>query len=126
VGQRMLEVVDLLFTIGPLVMIDDGVGGDAEEPGGERSAAPFIGGEVGESFVEGFRGEVFGGGAVVHATDDEEVDAIEMQLVENIEFRRVGLRCFDEQALVGAWRRGFLCRTSGGHHDPAYSNCREA
>ena len=92
----MLKVVDLLFPIGALVVIDDGVGGDAEEPSGKGSAAPFVARQVGERFVKYLGGEVFGRGAVVDAADEEEVDTIEMKFIERVEFRRVALSGFDQ------------------------------
>jgi hypothetical protein len=61
----------------------------------------------------------------VYATDNEKIDAIKMEFVQSIEFRRVALRGFDKKTLVAAWRRGFLCRTSDDHHGSAYSNCLE-
>ena len=90
----MLKVVDLLFPIGALVVIDDGVGGDAEEPSGKGSAAPFVVGKISEGFVKDFGGEVFGRGAVADAADEEEVDTIEMKFIERVEFRRVALSGF--------------------------------
>jgi len=120
----MFEIIDLLFSIGALAVVNDGIGGYAKEPGGEGRAAPFVAGKIGKGFVEDFGSKVLGGGTLVDATEDEEVDAIEMKLVEHVEFRRVRLRGFNEQALVGALRRGFLCRTSDGHHGLGYSNCR--
>jgi hypothetical protein len=48
-----------------------------------------------------------------------------MKLVEGFEFRWVALCGFNEQTLVGAWRRRLLCRTSESYHGSGYSNCRE-
>jgi hypothetical protein len=110
---------------GALVQIGEGVGGYAEEPRCERSAAPFVVGEIGESFVKDFRGEVLGGGAVANAADEKIVDTLEMKLVEGFEFCGVALCGFYKQTLVGAWRRRLLCRTSDSYHGSAYSNWRE-
>jgi hypothetical protein len=38
----------------PLVLIGERVGSDTEKPGSERSAAPFVLGKIGESFVKHF------------------------------------------------------------------------
>ena len=100
-GQRMLKLIGLLFAIGALEMVDDRVRGNTEKPGRERSPAPLVVGKIGEGFVEHFRGKVFGDGTVVDAADNEEIDAIEMKLVEDIKFREVGLSRLDQQALVG-------------------------
>jgi len=43
-----------LLARGPLVMISERVGGDADEPGSEGSAAPFIRGKICEGFVKDF------------------------------------------------------------------------
>jgi len=39
---------------GPLVLIGEGVGGNAEEPRGEGCATPFVVGKIGEGFVKDF------------------------------------------------------------------------
>jgi hypothetical protein len=108
-----------------LVLIGEGVGGYAEKPRCERSAAPFVVGEIGERFVKDFRGEVFGGGTVADAADEKIVNTLEMELVEGFEFCGVALCGFDKQTLVGAWRRRLLCRTSDSYHGSGYSNWRE-
>jgi hypothetical protein len=72
--------------------------------------------KIGEGFMEHFGGKVFGDRTVVDATDNEEIDAIEMKLVENIKFREIGLSRLDQQALVGGLWRWLLCRMSGGDH----------
>ena len=84
-------VIALLFAIGALELVGDSVGGDAEEPRGEGRAAPFVRREIRESFVKDFGRKILGGGAVVDAADDEKIDPLEMELVESVEFRRVGL-----------------------------------
>jgi hypothetical protein len=93
-----------LLTRGAFVLIGKGVGGYAEEPGCEGSAAPFVTWEIGECFVKDLRGEVFSCGAVANAADQKIVDAFEMKLVERFEFRRVPLSGFDEQTLVRGLR----------------------
>jgi hypothetical protein len=120
----MLKLIGLLFAIGALEMIDDRVRGNTEEPGRERSPAPFVVGKTGKGFVENFGGKVFGGGTIMDATENEEIDAIEMKLVENIKFRQVSLSRLDQQALVGAFWRWFLCRTSGSDHSSKDGNWR--
>jgi hypothetical protein len=55
-GQWMLKFIGLLFAIRAFVVINDGVGGDTIEPGGEGGAAPFIAVKIGERFVKHFRG----------------------------------------------------------------------
>jgi hypothetical protein len=124
-GQPMLQLIGLWFATGAFEMVDDCVRGNTEKPGGERSPAPLVAGKIGEGFVEHFGGEVFGDATVVDATDDEEIDAIEMKLVENIKFREVGPSRLDQQALVGGLWRSRLCRTSGGDHSSRDSNWRE-
>lgn len=124
-GRRVKDIViSLLFAIGALEVVGDGVGGDAEEPGGEGSATPFVAGEISERLVKDFRRKILGDGAVVDAADGEKVDALEMKLIKSVKFRRVGLRGFNEKALFSAWRRRLLCRTSDGHHGSGYSNWR--
>src|ERR1700730_14731989 len=120
----MLKLIGLLFAIGALEMVDDRGRGNTEKPGRERGSAPLGVGEIGEGFMEHFGGKVFGDGTVVDAPDNEEIDAIEMQLVENIKFREVGLSGLDQQALVGGLWRWLLCRTSGGEHSSRDSNWR--
>lgn len=105
--------------------IDEGVDGDAEEPRGKGSSAPFVTWEISEGLVEDFGGDVFGDSPIADAAGDEGVEACEVKFVEGAEFCGVALRGFNEQALVRALRRGFLCRTLDGYHVSAYSNCRE-
>src|SRR5712692_2572760 len=105
-----------------LGLVGDGVCSDAKEPGGERSATPFVLGEIGEGFVEHVGREVFGGGPVPDAADNKSVDALEMKVVERVELRRVALSGLDERALVGGLRRKLGCRSSGGHRDSEYIN----
>ena len=124
-GQPMLKLIGLLFATGALEMVDDCVRGNTEKPGRERSPAPLVAGKIGEGFVKHFGGEVFGDATVVDATDNEEIDAIEMKLVENIKFREVGPSRLDQQALVGGLWRSRLCRTSVGDHSSRDSNWRE-
>jgi len=120
----MLKVIGLLFAMGALEMVDDGVGGNPEKPGREWTPAPFVVGKMGKGFVEDFGGKVFSSGTVVNTADNEEIDAIEMNLVENIKFRQVGLSRLDQQALVGGLWRWLLCRTSGGDHSSRDGNWR--
>jgi hypothetical protein len=108
-----------------LVLIGKGVGGYAEKPSGEGSAAPFVVGKISEGFVKDFGGEVFGSGAVADAAGKEIVDALEMKLVERAKFRRVTLGGLHKRVLIQALRHGLLCRTSDGHHSSEHSNCRE-
>ena len=101
----MFKLIGLSFATRALEMVDDCVRSNTEKPGGKRSAAPLVVGKIGEGFMEHFRGKVFGDGTIADATDNEEIDAIEMKLVENIKFREVGLSPLDQQALVGGLRR---------------------
>ena len=103
------------FSGGAFELIRDGVCGNAEEPGSEGKAAPFVGGKMGERFVEHVGGEIFGGGAVTDAVSNESIDALEMKLVERVELRRVVLSSLDKKALVSGRRRRHRCRSSGGH-----------
>jgi hypothetical protein len=109
-------VVSLLLAVGALVVIGDGVGSDAEEPGSEGGAAPFVRWKFGESFVKDVGRKILCGGTIVDAANCKKVDPLEMKLIKSVEFRRVGLRGFDEQTLVGRLRRRLSCRSSCGHH----------
>src|ERR1700681_4459006 len=120
----MLTLIWLLLAGGAFEMVDDGVRGNTEKPGSEGSAAPLVIGEIGEGFVEHFGGKVFGDGAVLDATDNEEIDATKMKFVENIKFREIGLRRLDQQAVVGNLWRSLLCRTSCGNHRSRDNNWR--
>jgi hypothetical protein len=107
------------------VLIGKGVGGYPEQPGGEWSAPPFVGREIGEGFVKNLRGQIFSDRAVTDAAGEEMVNAFEMKFVERVEFRGVALSGLDEKPLLFALRRCFLRRSSDGHHGSGYSNCRE-
>jgi hypothetical protein len=53
VGGGLWRIVrGRLLAGGALVLIRKRIGGDAEEPGGEGSAAPFVVGKIGEGFVK--------------------------------------------------------------------------
>ncbi len=122
-----------MFPRRPLEAIDDGIRRDSQQPGHEWNAAPFITLQIAERFVKHFRSQVFGGGAIVHATGDEAVNPCEMQFVKCVEFRGVVLRRLDKQALLrlcGArlLRRSALGRStlpsgaSGGLHRSVNNN----
>jgi hypothetical protein len=107
------------------VLVGEGVGSYSEQPGGEWSAPPFVGREVGEGFVKDLRSQIFSDRAVADAAGEEIVDTFEMKPVERVEFRGVALSGLDEKALLFALRRCFLRRSSDGHHGSGYSNCPE-
>src|SRR5258708_33707153 len=123
-----------LFTKGALRTIDNGVGCNSQQPGHKRNAAPFVTLQIGQRFVKHFGGQVLGGGAVVHTAGDKAVHAFEMQFVERVELRRVGLRRLDEQTLLrlcisarllkrAALGRSTLpSRASGGLHRSVNNN----
>ena len=48
------------------MLVGKGVGGYPEQPGGEWSAAPFVGWEVGEGSVKDLRGQIFRDRAVAN------------------------------------------------------------
>lgn len=74
--------------------------------------------------MEHFGGKVFGDRTVVDTTDNEEIDAIKMKLIENLKFRKIGLRRLDQHALVDGLWRWLLCRMSDADHGSRESNWR--
>ena len=123
-----------LFAKRALRTIDNSIYCNAQEPGRERNAAPFITLQIGKRFVKHFGSQVFGGGAIVHAAGDKTVHAFEMQFIKRIESRRVASRRFDKEALLrrcvsarflkrGAFgRSSFPSGASGGLHRSVNNN----
>src|SRR5581483_6848551 len=79
--------------------VGQGVRGNPDQPGAERRAAPFEGGQGGERLVEDVGGQVFGDVAVADAREDEGIHPVHVPLVQLGELRPFLLCCFDELAL---------------------------
>ncbi len=81
--------------------IGERVGGDTQQPGHERCAAPFELPEIGEGLMEDFGRQVLRFFAVRDAACDVGVDALEVVFVQLGETAGVALGGLDHQSLVG-------------------------
>src|SRR5580765_8774976 len=84
-----------------LESVREGMGGDAKEPRGKGRPQKLQGRQGGQGLVKHFGRYVFSGGAITHPAGHIAVDALEVLLVQLAEPRRVLLRRFDLEALVG-------------------------
>ena len=110
---------------GALGLIGHGVGGNSDQPGCERSAAPFIVPQVREGFVENVRGQIFGCVPVAYAPGDKRIDPLKVNFIEMAKVRRVPLRGFDERALVRVFPGNLRRRSSDGHYSSDYITAGE-
>src|SRR2546428_5585439 len=86
---RILGIDPRNLSSGALGLIGHGVGGNSYQPGGERSAAPFIVPQVGESSMENVGGQVFGRVAIAYPPGNKPIDPFKMHFIEIAKLPRV-------------------------------------
>jgi hypothetical protein len=112
------------FSGGALGLIRYGVGGNPEQPRGERRSSIFVAPQVGKRFVKNIRRQIFRRLPIVYATGDKRIDPFEMKLIQISKLHGVPLRSFNQQTLVWLFRDYFCCRSSDGHRSSDYINWR--